>query len=547
MDTALEGQWMAFKRDSRKRRSDRLMVRIPLLVTGITETGESFECRGHAVDVNRFGAHIHLERPVPLAGKIRLTNLENNLRGDFRIVKVLESSPAGKTALGIEALGNYPTFWGIDFPSRPRKPTESRGLLECQQCHSATLHPLLLDEIELLESGGTVRKPCASCANKTEWKFAMESAPAALPEAEAGAPAGGQAQGKQPPGKPTVYMQRPVSIRTAAGDVETVQTENLSRDEVRCSSKKSYEVNQVVTLEWENSGTGKRLQAQGRVRRRQSIAGSPHVVYSIRYEGTPVVLPPTPLKPAGRFYVAMVTLTVAASVLVALNVRSIVLRLTIPFGSTARPIASLGVALLLAALAHKAWKTILAREPESRQIFRKRHLMAAWIIAVVFLGSLGVGAIAGVASSHQRGRKLKVLHDFAVAHVFESNIDAAENRVTDSPEDYADVTATLALLAARWQTHLDALSADALELYRFQLWRSTKSREEMKGLEEILALDRRKFRVVEEQIALKAVARDVGPNKQMDFWQSNFLPLRQKIRDLDQQKKVVVKNLVAQK
>lgn len=537
---------MAFKKDSRKRRTDRLMVRIPLRISGLTETGEPFECRGHAVDVNRFGAHIQLECPVQVAGKILLTNMENSLRGEFRIVKVLESSPAGKTALGVEGLGNYPTFWGIAFPSRSKKAGESRGLLECQQCHSATLHPLILDEIEELESGGMVRKPCVACGSKTEWKFALEAEPTDLPETGL-AESKVQAAEEKQPGTPTVVMQHPVSIRTAAGEVEIVQTENLLKDEIRCSSEKSYEVNQVVTLEWENSGTGKRLQVKGRICRRQSIAGSRRAVCSIRYEGRPSVLPPARLKPAGKFYAVMAMLTLVASALLAFSVYGIVFRLTIPLGSPARAIASLGAVLLLVALAHKAWINVLAREPENRQIFRQRHLMGASIIGVLFLGSLGVGVVAGVASGHQRERRLKVLHDLAIARILESNIDAAENRVVDSPENYADVCATLALLAAKWQAQLNALSSDSLELYRFQLWQSTKSRDEMKGLEEVLALDRRKLGVVEEQIALKAEAKVVSPEKQLAFWQSNFPPLRQKIRDLDAQKKLVVKTLKAKR
>jgi hypothetical protein len=536
---------MAFKKDSQKRRSDRLMVRIPLSISGLTETGEPFECHGHAVDVNRFGARIRLERPIPVAGNVLLTNMENNLRGEFRIVKVLETTPAGKKALGVETLGNYPTFWGIAFPTRSKRAGESRGLLECQQCHSATLHPLILDEIEVLECGGTVRKPCASCGARTEWKFAMEAGLAALPGTDA--PAWRQDAGEKQQGTRTVFMQHPVTLQTAAGDIEIVQTENLSKDEIRCSSEKSYEVSQGVTLEWENSGTGKRLRVQGRIRRRQSIAGSRRVVYSIRYEGTPVVLPPAPLKPAGKFYAVMTALAAAACVLVALNVRRIILSLTFPLSSMALPIAFLGAALLPAALAHKAWKTVLAREPESRQIFRKRHLTAAWITAFVFLGSLGTGVVAGLASGHQRGRRLKVLHDFAVARIFESNIDAAENRVMESPADYSDVCATLALLAAKWRPQLDALSADALELYRFQLWQSVNSREEMKGLEEILALERRKLDVVKQQIALKDEAANVSPDRQLPFWQSSFAPLRQKIRDMDARKQQVVKALIAEK
>jgi hypothetical protein len=538
---------MAFNKDSRKRRSDRLMFSIPLRISGLTETGEPFECRGQAVAVNRFGAHVRLERPVAASQKLQLTNLENNLRGEFRIVRVLESTSTGRTDFGVEALGNYPTFWGITFPSRPRKTGESRGLLECRQCRSATLHPLTMDEIEVLESGGTVRKPCTSCGSKTEWKFAIEGARTGLLETDTPAPGRDRTARTKQPGKPTVFMQRPVSIRTPSGQVETVQTENLSKDEIRCSSERSYEVNQVVTLEWENSGTGKRLRVQGRIRRRQSIAGSRRVVYSIRFEGTPAALPPAPLKPAGKLYAVMGALTATASVLLLLNVHGIVLGLLVPSGATARRVAYLGTVLLLIALAHKVWKAILAREPENRQSFRKRHLITAWAVAVAFLGSLGAGAIVGVATGHQRGRKLRVLHDSAMARIFENNIDAAENRRMESPTDYADVCATLALLAEKWQAHLDALSADSLELSRVQLWQNAQSREEMTGLEEILALDRRKLRMVHEQIALRAQARTLDPDRQLAFWQSHFPPLRRKILNLSEQKKQVVKALITEK
>jgi hypothetical protein len=538
---------MAFKKDSRKRRSDRLVFMIPVRVSGVTETGDSFDCHGEALDVNRFGAHIRLERPVQVAHKILLTNLENKLRGEFRIVRTLESSPAGRTEFGVEALGNYPTFWGIAFPARPRKHGESRGLLECRRCGSATLHSLILDEIEVLESGGSVRKPCTSCGSRTAWKFAMEGARATPAKTSPATPGKeGQAGDKQS-AKPTVYMQRPVSIRTASGEVETVLTENLSKNEIRCASKKSYEVNQVVTLEWESSGTGHRLQTQGRIRHRQSIAGSPRVIYSIRYEGQPAVLPPAPLKSVRRPYASMALLLVAASVLLAINVRGLVLSLIIPSELVARRVAYLGVALLLVSLAHKAWKTILAREPENRQTLKRRHRVIAWLVAAVFLGSLVIGALYGVAGGYQRQQTLKVLHDFAVARIFETNIDAAENRVMDSPEDYADVCSTLALLAAEWQTHLDELSVDATQLQRVQLLQKPEFRKEMKGLQEIMTLDRRKLHLVRQQIALNNEAQSIDPDKRQAFRQSHFPPLRQQIRSLDREKDQMVKTLLAKK
>jgi hypothetical protein len=530
---------MPFKQEARKRRSNRLEFMIPLHVSGVAKTGEAFECRGHAVAVNRFGAHIRLDRPVQVGEKVLLTNLENKLRGEFRIVRVLEGPSREKTDFGVEALGNYPTFWGIAFPSRPGKPGESRGLLECVQCHSVTLHPLLLDEIEMLESGAMVKKPCTSCRSRTEWKFAMQHGRASLPEQAA--------ESKGTTDRRTIIMQRPVTIRTASGAEETVQTENVQKDEVHCSSEKSYEVNQLVTLEWENSGTGQRLQVQGRIRRRQSIAGSRRVFYSIRYDGAPAVLPPPPLESARSFYGAMGALIAAASVLLAINLRGLIFSLTDPSGFSSWPLATLGVALLLSALAYKAWRAVLAREPESRQMFRKRHLAATWLVAVVFAGLLGVAAIDGAARSSQRAQARKILSDFAVARVFERNIDAAENRMTGSPADYADICTTFGLLAENWQLHLDALSVDTQDFFRFQLWHDAKSREEMKGLEQIIAIDLRKLRLVQQQAALEAEARNISPDRQLAFWQSSFPPLRQQIRDLDTQKNQVVQTLMTKK
>jgi hypothetical protein len=530
---------MPFKQEARKRRSDRLEFMIPLHVSGVAKTGEAFECGGHAVAVNRFGAHIRLDRPVPVAEKVLLTNLENKLRGEFRIVRVLAGPSDEKTEFGVEALGNYPTFWGIAFPSRAGKPGESRGLLECCQCRSVTLHSLLLDEIELLESGGSVKKPCTSCRSRTEWKFAMQQGRASHSEQAA--------EGEDGPVKRTVIVQRPVSIRTASGAEETVQTENVQKDEIRCSSEKSYRVNQVVTLEWENSGTGQRLQVEGRIRRRQSIAGSPRVFYSIGYDGAPAVLPPAPLESARSFYVAMGALIAAASILLAINVRGLIFTLTNPSSFSSWTLASLGAALLLSALAYKAWRAVLAREPESRQMFRKRHFAATWLMSAVFAASLGVAAIDGAARSHQRVQARMVLHDAAVARVFEKDIDAAENRVTGSPADYADICTTLGLLAESWQAHLEALSADTQDFLRFQLWPDAKSRDEMKGLQEIIAIDLRKLRVVQQQAALEAETRNLSPDQQQAFWQSSFPPLRQQIVDLDAQENQVLQALMAKK
>lgn len=538
---------MALKKDSQSRRSDRLMFMIPLRAEGLTETGEAFQCGGHAVEVNRFGAHIRLDHPVSVARKILLTNLENNLRGEFRVVRVLETTSTGETDFGVEALGNYPYFWGIDFPARPRKPGESRGLLECQQCGNASLQPLSIDEIEVLESGDNVQRLCQACGSKTAWKFAMQSSRTSKTDKGSMPFADGNAAGQQGRVAHTIFMQRPVSIQTASGEIEDVQTENLSKDEIRYTSEKNYEVNQVVTVEWENSGTGQRLQVPGRIRRRLLMPGSRRVFYSIRYVGSPVILPPLPLKSAKGLYVAMGLLMGGASVFLEIIIQAIASNPVVSIGSTARRVACLGGVLLLASLAHKVWKAILVREPEGRRPFRKRHRVATSACAVVFLGALGFGAIDGVAHGYQSARVRIFLRDYALAQIYESNLNAAEDRVMAGPADYIDACTTLELLAEKWREQLDALNVDEVEVYHAWILPNKKLRDKMKDLRDITTLDHRKLQVVQQQIALKAQAGMSSPDKQQAFWQNSFPPLRQKIREIDAQKTRIVKILMEQK
>src|SRR5579859_7100880 len=104
-----------FEDKSRKRRSDRLMFTIALRAEGVTEKGEAFDCPGHATAVNRHGAQIRLDRIVAVGRQVRLVNLDNGAAGDFRVVRMLASSSPDGVEFAVEALGDYPTFWGIEF------------------------------------------------------------------------------------------------------------------------------------------------------------------------------------------------------------------------------------------------------------------------------------------------------------------------------------------------------------------------------------------------------------------------------------------------
>jgi hypothetical protein len=540
-----------FKKDARKRRSDRLMFAIPLRVEGKTETGPAFECAGSAIGVNRHGAQIQIEQSVSLGQKVRLTNLATGASGEFRIVKALGTSSEGRFDFGVEAIDSNLNLWGIHFPKRSKRPAESRALLKCSRCHTVSLMPLSLVDVEILESGGVLMKPCAACGARTPWAYAKRGQST---EASGGPPELGRLReagsdlvtAAHEPQTAAVFVQRPVSLRTASGEVETVQTESTSEAGISCTSQKIYEVNQEATLRWTSPASGQKFEVKGRIVRRHDIGGSSRKIYSIRYESPVVLLPAVQPHGVGKLYLGFGTLLVMAAVLVEINIENLVSG----FSAAARrwpQISGFALELLLICLGYKLWRMIQAREPEERRVLRGKHRVVAGAATAMFCAGLLTGAVRGLDQRRERGDARKFLLDLDIANLLEKNIDAAENRVLDSPVDYADACSTLELLSPRWSAQIERLLAEAAELREPIVRRGGKASENVKRLDDILDLDLRKAQLVREQIALMGQANDIPPEKQAGYWQTHFQPLRQEILDLDARKSDLLHLLVAEK
>lgn len=511
------------------------MVPVALQVQGTTAKGDAFDCLGYATCVNRFGAQIKIDKPLKPDRQLRLTNLDNGAKGDFRIVGILRSTSAGPVEFGVEALGDYPTFWGIEFPPQCNQSSEPRGLLECRHCNTVKFLPLSFSEMDVLESGGVLLRPCSACGSPTPWGYAMQ-----------GSSEGKAAKAKRQDREPSAgvekemddhpaFVQRPISIQTSAGQEDNAQTESLSKKGVSCSSEKAYEVNQEVTLKWANPSTGLQVQARGRILRRHDIGGSKRKIYNIRYESPLTVLPAVSSTGIWKFYLAFAAATAGAAALTKENVQGLTARAFMPDGNVPR-IAYAGGVLLLVCVAYKIWKSILQREPEAPATFKKRHRITAGLVVAVFGLAIALGAAKGI---HQRSGRLEVqgfLRDLTLSETVEKNIDAAENRVFNSPSDYVDGCATLQLLAAQWKVNLDYISIDAVNFARQSRWQKRKLAKAMERIQEIISLNRQKIRLIQEQVALRTAARSIPPHKQDAFWLSHFEPLRNQILHLDARK-----------
>ena len=101
--------------DPGRRRSMRVLLSVPIYVTGDTKDGQRFEEQTRTLVVNAHGALISLAARVIAGQRIQVSNRATRKSMDCRIVYV-GNPAAGKMQMGVEFTEPCPSFWQIDFP-----------------------------------------------------------------------------------------------------------------------------------------------------------------------------------------------------------------------------------------------------------------------------------------------------------------------------------------------------------------------------------------------------------------------------------------------
>ena len=100
-----------------QRRSQRVRIRIPLLVRTLTVDKHPISEKTHTVEVNAHGALILLATEVAVDQFIILTNAKTGEELQSRVVS-LGPSFLGKTQVRIELIKPSPRFWGLPSPPK---------------------------------------------------------------------------------------------------------------------------------------------------------------------------------------------------------------------------------------------------------------------------------------------------------------------------------------------------------------------------------------------------------------------------------------------
>jgi PilZ domain len=101
--------------DPGRRRSLRVLLSVPIQVSGKDIAGKDFNEETRTLVVNAHGALISLATQVKAGQQLHLSNKATEKSMNCRVVYV--SAPqAGRMQMGIEFEKASPSFWQIDFP-----------------------------------------------------------------------------------------------------------------------------------------------------------------------------------------------------------------------------------------------------------------------------------------------------------------------------------------------------------------------------------------------------------------------------------------------
>jgi hypothetical protein len=275
-------------REIEQRRSERLLLTVPIRVEGVDRNGEKFFEDTQTIIINRQGARIRLKRVVTANTPLVVTTLLGHRKAKFRVVGPTQPITGEGGEWGIECLEENANVWGIGFPPPQNEEGMCTALIECRKCHVVKLAHLSLVEHDVLGTSGLLVKQCEACGTSTSWSYCEPST--AIQGDEAGAPlptpetVEAQQAGANRRIHNRVALQLPIRVRNYYGTEEFTRSENVSRSGLCFASDKTYEVGEFLLVTCPYEKAGHNIEMRGRVARRLDMKGTGRRLYGVSYE-----------------------------------------------------------------------------------------------------------------------------------------------------------------------------------------------------------------------------------------------------------------------
>jgi hypothetical protein len=217
------------------RRSERVLLRIPIRVEGRDNSGKAFDETTYTLVINRSGGLIVVSHPLQPGAVLKITNLKNQISSSFQVTMAATRSLSGSPEWGVKCLDPGLDIWGVHFPTRAEEPLPAdvvQVLLECQECFSREMAALTVQQYRKLAAQSSLPRPCPKCSATRDWRFGFVEAEVeeVLPRVPAPSASGlaprGEAETRR---EKRLTVKLPLGVRLPDGSEETSTTENISK------------------------------------------------------------------------------------------------------------------------------------------------------------------------------------------------------------------------------------------------------------------------------------------------------------------------------
>jgi hypothetical protein len=271
-----------------RRRSERLLLTIPIRVEGLDAHGQKFSENTRTLVINRQGARVQLQHSVAPRTVLQITTLVGARRAAFRAVGPTQPLTVEGGEWGVECLEEKGNIWGIGFPPPQREEGVCAALMECRQCHNVSLLHLSFVEHEVLTASGLLTQECKTCGRATCWGYTEKVVGMPVPGQEAEPSIKEVLEPPQPASNRRdhvrVALQLPTRVRNYYGVVEYPRTENVSKGGLCFISDKDYEMGEIILVTCPYEEAGQNIEVRAKVVRRRQMLGTDRRVYGVRYE-----------------------------------------------------------------------------------------------------------------------------------------------------------------------------------------------------------------------------------------------------------------------
>jgi hypothetical protein len=263
------------------RNTERILLAIPVRVLGIkSKSGEFLEDARTSV-VNSSGARLPLQNSVAVNDTLRIINLHNYRKADFRVVAAAGTSDTGLPEWGVQCLDPGEDIWGIVFP--PPLRGQSGGLIQCQICRQEDFAVLAPDELGTLTERGALPRQCPQCNKLTIWSYSDLSRQSA--EASPGAPGDPSPRPARKTGERAAErrgVKSPILVRGPQGQEETSKTENVSSSGLSVCLAMELKVGEILQVVFPTARGASAPTLKAEVRRRSTHALAGRRLYGLR-------------------------------------------------------------------------------------------------------------------------------------------------------------------------------------------------------------------------------------------------------------------------